>query len=155
MRVYYERCGGLDTQKKFVVACFLARGAEGTVGKEGRTYSTMTADLLALSDWLRAEGCGPVVMESTGSYWRPVFNLLEEQCEVLVVNAYHVKAVPGRKTDVKDAEWLGDLLRHRPVRASFNSAPAQRHLRDLPRYRIYLFDERARLINRLHAVPGD
>ena len=96
----------------------------------------MTNDLLALADWLRGEGCGPVVMESTGSYWRPVFNLLEEQCEVIVVNAYHVTAVLGRTTDVKDAEWLADLLRHGLLRASFIPAPAQRHLRDLTRYRI-------------------
>ena len=87
MRVLHERCCGLDIHKQFVVACLLATGSDGTVSKEVRTYSTMTAELLALSDWLRAQGCGPVVMESTGSYWRPVFNRLEEQCEVLVVNA--------------------------------------------------------------------
>jgi len=155
MRVLHERCCGLDIHKKFVVACFLATGSDGTVSKEVRTYSTMTAELLALSDWLRLEGCGPVVMESTGSYWRPVFNLLEEQCEVLVVNAYHVKAVPGRKTDVKDAEWLADLLRHGLVRASFIPSPTQRHLRDLTRYRIHLVDERARLTNRLQTVLED
>jgi transposase len=155
MRVLHERCCGLDIHKKFVVACLLATGQDGTVHKEVRTYSTMTNDLLALADWLRAEGCGPVVMESTGSYWRPVFNLLEEQCEVLVVNAYHAKAVPGRKTDVKDAEWLADLLRHGLLRASFIPAPAQRHLRDLTRYRIHLVDERARLTNRLQAVLED
>jgi transposase len=119
MRVLYERCCGLDIHKKFVVACLLATESDGTVHKEVRTYSAMTNDLLALADWLRAEGGGPVVMESTGSYWRPVFNRLEEQCEVLVVNAYHVKALPGRKTDVKDAEWLADLLRHGLLRASF------------------------------------
>jgi transposase len=141
----------------------------------------MTNDLLALADWLRGGDCGPVVMESTGSYWRPVFNLLEEQCEVVVVNAYHVKAVPGRKTDVKDAgqgrrsrtqvkdagqgrrsrtqvkdaEWLADLLRHGLLRASFIPAPTQRHLRDLTRYRIHLVDERARRTNRLQAVLED
>ena len=155
MRVLHERCCGLDIHKKFVVACFLATGSDGTVSKEVRTYSTMTAELLALSDWLRAAGCGPVVMESTGSYWRPVFNLLEDQCEVVVVNAYHVKAVPGRKTDVKDAEWLADLLRHGLVRASFIPSPTQRHLRDLTRYRIHLVDERARLTNRLQTVLED
>jgi transposase len=155
MRVLHERCCGLDIHKKFVVACFLATGSDGAVQKEVRTYSTMTVDLLALADWLRAEGCGPVVMESTGSYWRPVFNLLEEQCEVLVVNAYHVKAVPGRKTDVKDAEWLADLLRHGLLRASFIPSPTQRHLRDLTRYRIHLVDERARITNRLQAVLED
>ena len=155
MRVLHERCCGLDIHKKFVVACLLTTSPDGTVHKEVRTYSAMTNDLLALADWLRGEDCGPVVMKSTGSYWRPVFNLLEEQCEVLVVNAYHVKAVPGRKTDVKDAEWLADLLRHGLVRASYIPAPAQRQLRDLTRYRIHLVDERARLINRLQAVLED
>jgi len=155
MRVLHERCCGLDIHKKFVVACLLTTSPDGTVHKEVRTYSAMTNDLLALADWLRGEDCGPVVMESTGSYWRPVFNLLEEQCEVLVVNAYHVKTVPGRKTDVKDAEWLADLLRHGLVRASYIPAPAQRQLRDLTRYRIHLVDERARLINRLQAVLED
>jgi transposase len=87
MRVLHERCCGLDMHKRFVVACLLTTHPDGAVHKEVRTSSTMTADLLALSDWLRAEGCEPVVMESTGSYWRPVFNLLEGQCEVLVVNA--------------------------------------------------------------------
>ena len=155
MRVLHERCCGLDIHKRFVVACLLTTSADGTVHKEVRTYSAMTNDLLALVDWLREAGCGPVVMESTGSYWRPVFNLLEEQCDVLVVNAYHAKAVPGRKTDVKNAEWLADLLRHGLLRASFIPAPAQRHLRDLTRYRIHLVDERARLINRLQTVPED
>jgi transposase len=155
MRVLHECCCGLDIHKRFVVACLLATGSDGAVHKQVRTYNTMTTDLLALADWLRAEGCGPVVMESTGSSWRPVFNLLEEQCEVLVVNAYHVKAVPGRKTDVKDAEWLADLLRHGLVRASFIPSPTQRHLRDLTRYRIHLVDERARLTNRLQTVLED
>jgi hypothetical protein len=95
-------------------------------------------------------------MESTGSYWRPVFNLLEGQCEVVVVNAYHVKAVPGRKTDVKDAEWLADPARATGgTRASFIPPAPQRHLRDLTRYRIHLVDERARLTNRLQAVLED
>ena len=155
MRVVHERCCGLDIHKRFVVACLLATESDGTVHKEVRTYSTMTNDLLALADWLRAADCGPVVMASTGSYWRPVFNLLEGQCDVLVVNAYHVKAVPGRKTDVKDAEWLADLLRHGLLRASFIPAPAQRHLRDLTRYRLHLVDERARLTNRLQTVLED
>ena len=155
MRVLHERCCGLDIHKKVIVACLLATGSDGTVHKEVHTFSTMTNDLLALSDWLRSEGCGPIVMESTGSYWRPVFNVLEGQCEVLVVNAYHVKGVPGRKTDVKDAEWLADLLRHGLLRASFIPPAPQRHLRDLTRYRIHLVDERARLTNRLQTVLED
>src|SRR5260370_8554944 len=132
MRVLHERWCGLGVHKEFVAAGLVHTSADGTGHKEVRTYSAMPNDLLALADWLRAEDCGPVVMESTGSYWRPVFNLLEEQCEVLVVNAYHVKAVPGRKTDVKDAEWLADLLRPGLPRARFIPAPAQRHLRRPP-----------------------
>jgi transposase len=115
----------------------------------------MTGELLALGDWLRAEGCTHVAMESTSSYWRPVYNLLEGQFELLVANAYHIKTVPGRKTDVKDAEWIADLLRHGLLRGSFIPAPEQRHLRDLTRYRTHLVEERARLTNRLQAVLED
>ncbi|SRR5712691_3739185 len=104
MRVLHERCCGLDVDKKFVVACLVTTSADGTGHQEGRTYSAMTNDLLALADWLRAQDGGPVVLESTGSSWRPVFNRLEEPCAVRVVNAYHVQAVPGRKTAGKDAE---------------------------------------------------
>jgi transposase len=111
MRVLHERCCGLDIHKQVVVACVLTTEPDGTVDTEVRTYSTMTNDLLALADWLREERCGPVVMASTGAYWRPVYTLLESHCEVLVVNAYHAKAVPGRKTAVKDAEWLADPAR--------------------------------------------
>src|SRR5260370_21969303 len=121
----------MDIHKKFVVACLLATGSDGAVQKAVRTYSTMTNDLLSLADWLRAEGCGPVVMESTGSYWRPVFNLLEGQFDVLVINAYHAKAVPGRKTDVKDAQWRADFLRHGLLRTTFSPTPPQRPLRAL------------------------
>jgi transposase len=139
MRVLHECCCGLDIHQRFVVACLLTTGPEGTGRKAVRTYRTMTAALLALADWRRAAGGGPVVRESTGSSWRPVFNRLEGQCAVLVVNASHAKAVPGRKTDVKAAAWLADLLRHgRHVRASFLPAPAQRHRCDLTRYRIQL-----------------
>jgi len=155
MRVLYERCCGLDIHKKFVVACLLRTNPDGSVGKDIRSYSTMTRDLLALCDWLCAEPCTQVVMECTASFWRPIYNLLEGQVELLVVNAYHAKAVPGRKTDVKDAEWLADLLRHGLVRGSFIPSPTQRQLRDLTRYRIPLIDERARLTNRLQAVLED
>src|SRR5262245_51881674 len=144
MRVLHERCCGLDIHKKFVVACLLSTDPDGNVHKVIRSYSTMTGDLLALGDWLRAEQCTHVVLESTASFWRPIYNLLEGHFESLVVNAYHAKAVPGRKTDVKDAEWLADLLRHGLLRASFIPSCAQRHLRDLTRYRIHLLEERAR-----------
>jgi transposase len=155
MQVLYPCCCGLDIHKKFVVACVMTTNAEGQVQKESRTFSTMTKDLLALLDWLQAAGCTHVAMESTGSYWRPVYNLLEGQFTLLVGNAYHMKTVPGRKTDVKDAEWIADLLRHGLIRGSFIPAPAQRQLRDLTRYRTHLVEERARLTNRLQTVLED
>jgi transposase len=123
--------------------------------KEIRTFGTMTADLLALADWLQEAGCTHVAMESTGVYWRPVYNLLEGQFELLVVNAQHIKAVPGRKTDVKDAAWIAELLRHGLLRGSFIPSKPQRQLRDLTRYRSTLVQERARTLNRLQAVLED
>ncbi len=133
MQVLYPCCCGLDIHKKFVVACLLTTSPDGKVQKEIRTFSTMTPDLLALLDWLQAAGCTHVAMESTSAYWRPVYNLLEGNCTLLVGNAYHMKTVPGRKTDVKDAEWIGELLRHGLIWGSFIPAPPQRQLRDLTR----------------------
>jgi transposase len=133
----------------------MTTNVEGQVQKESRTFSTMTQDLLALLDWLQAAGCTHIAMESTGSYWRPVYNLLEGQFTLLVGNAYHMKTVPGRKTDVKDAEWIADLLRHGLIRGSFIPAPTQRQLRDLTRYRTHVVEERARLTNRLQTVLED
>jgi transposase len=115
----------------------------------------MTKDILALADWLTSAGCTHIAMESTGVYWRPIWNLLEEQFELLLVNAQHIKAVPGRKTDIKDAEWIADLLQHGLLRASFVPPAPQRHLRELTRYRSTLLAERARLVNRLHKVLED
>jgi transposase len=155
MQVLYPRCCGLDIHKKFVVACRLTTHPDGQVQKEVQTFSTMTQDLLALLDWLHAAGCTHVAMESTSSYWRPVYNLLEGQFILLVGNAYHMKTVPGRKTDVKDAEWIADLLRHGLIRGSFIPSPAQRELRDLTRYRTHLVEERARVTNRLQTVLED
>jgi len=103
MQVIHSCCCGLDIHKKFVVACLLQTDMTGVVQKEVRTFSTMTQALLTLGDWLGTAGCTHIAMESTSSYWRPVYNLLEGAFELLVVNAYHMKAVPGRKTDVKDA----------------------------------------------------
>jgi transposase len=128
MQVIYERCAGLDVHKKTVVACVLT-----PAGQETRTFGTMTIDLLALSDWLLACGCTHVAMESTGDDWKPVFNILEGGFEVLLGNAQHVKAVPGRKTDVHDAAWLAELLQFGLLRASFIPPVAQRELRDLTR----------------------
>jgi transposase len=145
----------VDIHKKFVVACLMTTNAEGHRQKESRTFSTMTHDLLALLDWLQAAGCTQVAMESTSSYWRPIYNLLEGQFTLLVGNASPMKTVPGRKTDVKDAEWIADLLRHGLIRGSFIPPPTQRHLRDLTRYRTHLVQERARLTNRLQMVLED
>ena len=115
MNIIYRCCCGIEVHAKNVVVCLIKNGK-----KQIRTYSTMTDDLLSLSDWLVSEGCKHVAIESTGVYWKPVFNILEGNLEVVLVNARHVKAVPGRKTDVRDCEWLADLLRHGLLgRASF------------------------------------
>src|SRR5258707_10991492 len=152
MEVVYERCCGLDVHKRTVVACLLVPGPAGAPSREIRTFGTMTRDLLALSDWLAAAGCTHVAMESTGVFWKPIYNLLESSFGVLVVNAQHVKAVPGRKTDVRDAEWIGDLLRHGLLRASFIPDRPQRELRELTRYRTTLIHDRANEVNRLQKV---
>ena len=112
MQVIYSCCCGVDVHKKFVVAYLLRTDGTGAVHKEVKTFQTMTQELLTLGDWLREEGCTHIAMESTSSYWRPVYNLLEGAFELLVVNAYHMKAVPGRKTDVKDAEWIAKSKFH-------------------------------------------
>jgi transposase len=155
MQVMHERCAGLDVHKKTVVACVLIPDGQGGWCQETRTFGTMTAELLTLSDWLLACGCTHVAIESTGDYWKPVFNILEGTCEVLLVNAQHVKAVPGRKTDVKDAAWLAELLQHGLLRASFIPPVAQRELRDLTRYRSTFIQERVTLINRVQKLLED
>ena len=148
MEVLYERCGALDVHKKLVVACVAT-----PEGKETKTFGTMTSELLELADYLVSKGCTHVAMESTGVYWKPIYNILEGTgIEVLVVNARDIKAVPGRKTDVKDAEWICDLLRHGLLRGSFIPDRPQRELRELVRYRKELVRERAREVNRLQKV---
>jgi transposase len=149
MEVVYPRCCGLDLHKRTVVACLIVPGPRGKPQKEIRTFSTMTVDLLALADWLEAAGCTHVAMESTGVFWKPVYNLLEAQFTLLLVNAQHIKAVPGRKTDVKDCEWLADLLRHGLLKPSFVPDRPQRELRELTRYRTTLVRERSAEVNRL------
>jgi len=150
MDVVYERCCGLDIHKQLVVACLIVPGPHGQPVKELRSCGTMTADLLALADWLAEAGCTHVAMESTGVYWKPIYNLLEEQFTLLLVNPKHFRAVPGRKTDVRDAEWLADLLRHGLLRASFVPARPERELRELTRYRTALVRERSDEVNRVH-----
>jgi transposase len=151
MQVVYERCAGLDVHKKTVVACVLISSAKGTATQEVQTFGTMTRDLGELSAWLRELQVEQVCLESTGVYWVPVFNLLEEAgLPVTLVNAGHVKQVPGHKTDVGDAVWLADLLRHGLLRASFIPPAEIRALRELTRYRANLVRARATEAN--HAL---
>ena len=152
MDVQYQRCAGLDVQKRTVVACVRLTTAEGGVRQEVRTFGTMTADLLALGDWLAGYAVEQVAMESTGVFWRPVFNLLEAQHAVVLVNPRHMRAVPGRKTDVKDAEWLAELLAHGLLQPSFIPPAPVRALRELVGYRRSLVQARTQEINRVHKV---
>jgi transposase len=150
MDVVYERCCGLDLHKRVVTACRVVPGPGGQPVREVRTFSTMTADLLTLGDWLADGGVTHVAMESTGVYWKPVWNLFEERFTLLLVNAAHVKVVPGRKRDVGDAEWLAELLRHGLLQPSFVPDRPARELRELTRYRSSLVRERTAEVNRLH-----
>ncbi len=152
MEVLFRRCAGIDVHKRTVVACRVVLTDEGEWLRETRTYATTTDDLLRLSDWLAAGGCTHVGLESTGEYWKPVFNLLEGSFEVWLLNAQHIQAVPGRKTDVRDAEWIAELLRHGLVRASFIPPRHQRELRELTRHRTNFVRERATLTNRVQKV---
>lgn len=155
MQVVDQRCCGLDVHKKIVVACLLTLAPDGQRRREVRTFGTMTGALLLLLDWLKAAGCTHVAFESTGVYWRPIFNLLEGDMTVFLGNAQHIKAVPGRKTDVKDAEWIADLLQHGLLRPSFIPPAPHREWRELTRYRSRLVADRARVINRLQKVLED
>jgi transposase len=152
MQVVYSHCAGLDVHKKTVVACLITPKNPKGWQKEIKTFTTMTGDLLNRSDWLTTNNCTHVAMESTGEYWRPVFNILEGSLEVMLVNARHIKAVPGRKTDIKDAQWIGELLQHGLLRASFIPPIEQRELRDLTRHRSNFIRERVNLVNRVQKV---
>jgi transposase len=150
-----ERGAGLDVHKETVVATVIS----GNFGKrpimETRTFGTMTPDLLELSDWLSSYGCTHVAMESSGIYWKPVYNILESNFETMVVNAKHIKNVPGRKTDVKDSEWIAQLLRKGLLKASFIPPKPIRELRDLTRYRKKLIYQRTGERNRIHKILED
>ncbi len=152
MDLLYARCAGIDVHKRTVVVCCRLTDPHGRVTQETRTFSTMTADLLALSDWLTSLEITHVAMESTGEFWKPLYNLLEGNFTILVVNAQHMHNVPGRKTDVKDAEWIADLLAHGLLRGSFIPPEPQRDLRDLTRQRTILVRERAAVVVRLQKV---
>jgi transposase len=151
----YPRCAGLDVHKNNVVVCVRCCDRPGKVFEEVRTFSTMTAGLLALSDWLAEHGVTHVAMESTGVYWKPIFNILGGRFEVILVNAEPIKQVPGRKTDVKDCQWLAQLLQHGLLKASFVPPWPIRALRDLTRQRTQLIQERTSAANRIQKVLED
>jgi transposase len=152
MDTLHPHCAGLDVHKDTVVACVRHKLPTGRARKEVRTFGTMTRDLLALADWLAAEGVTHAAMESTGVYWKPVYNVLDGLFELLLVNAQHIKQVPGRKTDVKDCEWIAELLQHGLLRRSFVPPAAVRDLRELTRQRAQLVAEKARVANRIQKV---
>lgn len=152
MQVIHPTCAGIDVHKRDVKVCLVTRDASGQRRQEVRTYRTMTKDLLAMRDWLQDHGCRVVALESTGVYWKPLFNLLEGDFEVLLVNPGHIKQVPGRKTDVKDCEWIAELLEHGLLNGSFIPPIEIRDLRDLTRYRRKLVEMRASEVNRLQKI---
>jgi transposase len=149
MDVLFERCCGLDVHKKLVVACVVVTRPDGELERTVHSFGTMTDDLLKLRDWLEECEVSHVAMESTGVYWQPIWNLLEDRFALLLVNAQHVHQVPGHKTDVRDCEWLADLLRHGLLRGSFVPERSQRELRELVRYRTAVVRQRAQVINRV------
>jgi transposase len=155
MEILNRCCAGLDVHKKTVVACVRTVGPDGKAETQTRTFGTMTAELLELADWLEGRGVRQVAMESTGVYWKPVFHLLEGRFEAMVVNARHIKNVPGRKTDVQDAGWIAELLQHGLLRPSFVPPRPIRELRDLTRQRTQLIRQRATQANRLQKVLED
>ncbi len=148
MEVVYTRCCGIDVHKKMIVACF----RDGRK-KELREFGTLTSELRQLTEWLLENNCEMIAMESTASYWKPLYNLFElSGLPAMVVNAQHMKSLPGRKTDMKDAEWIADLLQHGLLKASFIPDREQRELREVSRYRKSLIEERSREINRLQKM---
>ena len=157
MQIVYRRCGGMDVHKKSVVVCLLLiNESTGEERKERRTFGTTTRALLELAAWLKLWGVETVAMEATGVYWKPVWNVLEEElgadCKLMLVNARHFKQVPGRKTDQKDAEWLAELLQHGLMRASFVPPRATRQARDLTRARASLMEDHTAVANRLQKL---
>ncbi|MBV8093170.1 MAG: IS110 family transposase [Acetobacteraceae bacterium] len=155
MEVLYAHCAGLDVHKDTVVAC-VRHAADGTIKHQVRTFKTTTRDLLALSEWLAAEGCTHVAMEATGIYWRPVWQILSDgDVELVLANAAHVKNVPGRKTDVNDATWLADLMAHGLIRGSFVPDQQTQEMRGLLRTRKQLVRERSRHVQRLQKTLED
>jgi transposase len=155
MDTLYSVCAGLDVHKTTVVACLRRQDAKGKTRQQTRTFGTTTAALLELNDWLGTAGVTHVAMESTGVYWKPIWNILEGQFQILLVNAQHIKQVPGRKTDVKDAEWIAQLLQHGLLRSSFVPPRPQRELRELTRQRRKLVEANSAVANRIQKILED
>jgi len=155
MHVVYSSCCGLDVHKRSITACLLLSGSGGKGHHEIRRFGTMTRDLLELADWLQCHHVTHVAMESTGVYWKPVWNILEGQFEVVLVNAQHIKAVPGRKTDIKDCQWIAELLQHGLLRGSFVPPTPIRQLRDLTRMRTSLRQDHTAIANRMQKILED
>jgi transposase len=148
-------CAGLDVHKESIEACVRRIEPDGRMHHKTQHWATMTADLLAMADWLAAQGVTHIAMESTGVFWKPIYNILEDRFTVLLVNARHLKQVPGRKSDIRDCQWIAQLLQYGLLKGSFIPPRAQRELRDLTRYRARLVEEKTRIINRLHKVLED
>ena len=152
MQVVYARCAGLDVHQKTVSVCVQVCEPEGKKRRQVRAFGSFTGDLLVLADWLREQGVTHVAMEATGVYWRPVWAVLEGQFDQLLVNPQHIKAVPGRKTDAKDCEWIADLLQHGLLKGSFVPPTPIQDLRDLTRYRVELRQSQSRVANRIQKL---
>jgi transposase len=152
MQVVYSRCAGLDVHQKSVSACVLVCEPNGKKHRQVRVFGSFTGDLMVLTDWLREQGVTHVAMEATGVYWRPVWAVLEGRFEQLLVNPQHIKAVPGRKTDAKDCEWIADLLQHGLLKGSFVPPAPIQDLRDLTRYRVELRQSQSRVANRIQKL---
>jgi transposase len=155
MEEVFTCCVGLDVHKESIEACVRRIELNGRLHQETRHWGSMTEDLLAMADWMTAQGVTHVAMESTGVFWKPIFNILEDRFTVLLVNAHHIKQVPGRKSDVRDCQWIAQLLQHGLLKGSFIPPRFQRDLRDLTRYRTQLANERVRTVNRIHKVLED
>lgn len=148
-------CAGLDLHKKSVEACVRRMEPSGHVHQQTRHWGTMTRDILMMADWMAAQGVTHVAMESTGVYWKPIYNILESRFTVLLVNARHLKQVPGRKSDIRDCQWIAQLLQHGLLKGSFIPPRPQRELRDLTRHRTQLVEEKTRTSNRIEKVLED
>jgi len=155
MEVIWGCCAGLDVHKDSVEACVRRMSAGGKVEHEVRHWGTTTRELMAMAEWLGSMGVTQVAMESTGVYWKPIFNILEARFEILLANAHHLKNVPGRKTDIRDCQWIAQLLQHGLLKGSFVPPRPQRELRDLTRQRTQLIDEGSRISNRIQKVLED